>query len=50
MLTEDSVIDERVRQIAADPEGHCWTFSQAVRTVSNEEMEKASGFKFEPLR
>jgi len=36
--------------IAADPEGHYWTFSQLVRNVSNEEMEKASGFKFQPLR
>ena len=36
--------------IAADPEGHYWTFSQPVRTVSNEEMEKATGFRFAPLR
>lgn len=32
--------------MAADPEGHHWTFSQPVRSVSKEEMEKATGFKF----
>jgi uncharacterized glyoxalase superfamily protein PhnB len=32
--------------IAADLEGHHWSFSQPVRKVSNEEMEKATGFKF----
>jgi uncharacterized glyoxalase superfamily protein PhnB len=32
--------------IACDLEGHYWSFSQTVRTVSNEEMEKATGFKF----
>lgn len=36
--------------IATDLEGHYWTFSQTVRQVSNEEMEKATGFKFGPLR
>lgn len=36
--------------IATDLEGHYWTFSQPVRTVSNEEMERASGFKFERPR
>ena len=36
--------------IATDLEGHYWTFSQPVRAVSHEEMERASGFKFEPLR
>lgn len=36
--------------IAADLEGHHWTFSQTVRNVSTEEMEKASGFKFQRLR
>jgi uncharacterized glyoxalase superfamily protein PhnB len=35
--------------IAADLEGHYWTFSQPVRNVSNEEMEKATGFKFNKL-
>ena len=30
---------------AADPEGHIWNFSQDVRVVSDEEMEKASGLK-----
>jgi len=35
--------------IAADLEGHCWTFSQPVRHVSREEMEGATGFKFSKL-
>jgi uncharacterized glyoxalase superfamily protein PhnB len=35
--------------IAADLDGHHWTFSQPVRHVSKEEMEKASGLKFKPL-
>ena len=30
---------------AMDPEGHVWNFSQDVRVVSEEEMEKVSGFK-----
>ena len=30
---------------AMDPEGHIWNFSQDVRVVSDEEMEKASGLK-----
>jgi uncharacterized glyoxalase superfamily protein PhnB len=30
---------------AIDPEGHVWNFSQEVRVVSEEEMEKASGLK-----
>lgn len=30
---------------AMDPEGHIWNFSQDVRVVSAEEMEKASGLK-----
>jgi uncharacterized glyoxalase superfamily protein PhnB len=33
--------------IAADLEGHYWTFSQPVRTVSKQEMEQATGFKFD---
>lgn len=32
--------------LAADLEGHHWTFSQSVRNVSREDMEKATGFKF----
>jgi uncharacterized glyoxalase superfamily protein PhnB len=28
-----------------DPEGHVWNFSQDVRVVSGEEMEKATGLK-----
>jgi uncharacterized glyoxalase superfamily protein PhnB len=34
---------------AQDPEGHHWTFTQAGKTVSLEDMEKATGFKFKPL-
>jgi len=30
---------------AMDPEGHIWNFSQEVRVVSSEDMEKASGLK-----
>lgn len=30
---------------ALDPEGHVWTFSQEVRVVTTEEMEKATGLK-----
>ena len=36
--------------VATDLEGHYWTFSQPVREVSREEMEKAIGGKFELLR
>lgn len=43
---EDQFYGDRA-YIAADLEGHCWTFSQAVRHVSEEEMEEATGFKFE---
>jgi uncharacterized glyoxalase superfamily protein PhnB len=32
--------------VAADLEGHYWTFSQPVRSVSREEMERATGFTF----
>jgi uncharacterized glyoxalase superfamily protein PhnB len=46
---EDQFYGERT-YVAADPEGHYWTFSQSVRNVSREEMEKATGFKFERLR
>jgi|SRR6185437_9491256 len=35
--------------VATDLEGHYWTFAQPVRAVSRQEMERASGFKFEPL-
>jgi uncharacterized glyoxalase superfamily protein PhnB len=30
---------------AMDPEGHVWNFSQEVRAVSKDEMERASGLK-----
>jgi uncharacterized glyoxalase superfamily protein PhnB len=32
---------------ARDPEGHVWTFDQAVRVVSREDAERASGLKIE---
>ena len=35
--------------VATDLEGHYWTFAQPVRNISNEEMEKATGFKFQKL-
>lgn len=46
---EDQFYGERA-YIAADLEGHYWTFSQPVRNVSNAEMEKATGFRFAPLQ
>jgi uncharacterized glyoxalase superfamily protein PhnB len=45
---EDQFYGER-SYIAADIEGHHWTFSQPIGNVSREEMEKASGFKFQKL-
>ena len=33
--------------IATDLEGHYWTFAQPVQQMSAQEMEQASGFKFE---
>jgi uncharacterized glyoxalase superfamily protein PhnB len=35
--------------MAADLEGHHWTFFQRVKDVSLSEMEQATGFKFKPL-
>jgi len=35
--------------MAVDPEGHHWTFSQTIKTVSYDEMEKATGFKMTKL-
>lgn len=35
--------------IAVDLEGHRWTFSQSVKTVTPGEMEQATGLKFKPL-
>jgi len=35
--------------LAVDLDGHHWTFSQTVKTVSKEEMEKTSGFKYVPF-
>jgi uncharacterized glyoxalase superfamily protein PhnB len=35
--------------VAVDPEGHHWTFAQAVREVSQKDMEDATGFKFKKL-
>lgn len=32
---------------AQDPEGHVWVFGQAIRQVSREEAEQASGLKIE---
>ena len=36
--------------MAVDPEGHHWTFAQAVKQVTLAEMEQATGFKFQPLK
>src|SRR5580704_5530962 len=35
--------------MAMDPEGHHWTFAQAVKTVTTADMEQATGFKYKPL-
>ena len=35
--------------IAVDPEGHHWSFAQAIKDVSVEDMEKTSGYKFKKL-
>jgi uncharacterized glyoxalase superfamily protein PhnB len=45
MEPADQFYGERT-YIAADPEGHRWTFSQPVRTVSQAQMEQATGFRF----
>jgi uncharacterized glyoxalase superfamily protein PhnB len=41
---EDQFYGSRVYR-AMDPEGHVWTFDQAVREVSGEEMERVTGLK-----
>jgi len=41
---EDQFYGSRVYR-ALDPEGHVWNFSQEVRMVSGEEMERATGLK-----
>ena len=43
---EDQFYGHRV-YLAQDPEGHVWSFAQAVRDVSREEAEQASGLKIE---
>ena len=35
--------------MAADLEGHHWTFFQTIKNVSFADMEQATGFKFKPL-
>jgi uncharacterized glyoxalase superfamily protein PhnB len=41
---EDQFYGARAYRVV-DPEGHVWNFSQDVRVVSAEEMEKATGLK-----
>jgi uncharacterized glyoxalase superfamily protein PhnB len=43
---EDQFYGDRVYS-AMDPQGHVWTFGQAVRRVTREDAEKVSGFKIE---
>lgn len=43
---EDQFYGDRTYR-AVDPEGHVWTFAQAVRDVSREEAERASGLTIE---
>ena len=42
---EDQFYGSRTYRVV-DLEGHVWNFSQDVRVVSGEEMEKATGLKF----
>lgn len=46
MKPEDQFYGDRSYR-CKDPEGHMWTFGQTLRIVPTEEMEKASGLKFE---
>ncbi|MBO0750547.1 MAG: VOC family protein [Bradyrhizobiaceae bacterium] len=46
---EDQFYGERT-YVATDLEGHYWTFAQPLRNVPKEEMENATGFRFEALR
>jgi len=48
MRPTDQFYGER-SYVAVDLEGHHWTFSQTVRAVTREDMEKATGFRFQPL-
>jgi uncharacterized glyoxalase superfamily protein PhnB len=48
MEPADQFYGERA-YIATDLEGHYWTFSQPVRSVPREEMERVTGFKFGKL-
>lgn len=41
---EDQFYGERIYR-CRDPEGHIWSFAEAVRAVSREEAERASGLK-----
>jgi len=43
---QDQFYGERTYR-AADPEGHVWTFSQAIRIVPREEAEKLSGMRID---
>jgi uncharacterized glyoxalase superfamily protein PhnB len=36
--------------LAVDPEGHHWSFFQQVKQISNAEMEKATGLKFQTAK
>lgn len=43
---EDQFYGDRT-YIAADPEGHTWSFAQSLRYVTREEAEKTSGLKID---
>ncbi|HEV7385471.1 MAG TPA: VOC family protein [Phenylobacterium sp.] len=45
---EDQFYGSRTYRVV-DPEGHVWNFSQDVRVVTAEEMEKATGLKIHTL-
>jgi len=42
---KDEFYGERIYR-ALDPEGHVWVFAQPIRTMTFEEMEKATGLTF----
>lgn len=35
--------------VVTDPEGHYWSFAQTVRNLTKQDMEQATGFRFNKL-
>jgi uncharacterized glyoxalase superfamily protein PhnB len=46
---EDQFYGDRT-YVCTDLEGHYWSFAQPVRNISKDEMEAATGFKFNTLK